>query len=435
MGGGRVHLHLGGCVEVMQSMPEQSVEAVVTDPPYDLLQASRRGSNRSNEPANPFGRHGSRGGFMGMAWDATGIAFEPATWFEVLRVLKPGGHLLAFGGTRTWHRMTCAMEDAGFEVRDCLMWLYGSGFPKSRDLGRALEARPDGSGADEAGWEGWGTGLKPAWEPIVLARRPLTERSVAANLLRFGTGAINVEGCRITFAGPADEDESKTKNRHEAFGSGARANRIYGGDPSSRRDYSAPGRWPANLLLGHAEGCGDPGGCAPGCPVVDLDQQSGIRRSRRGRPRSAGSSTLGYHMTRTGTEHNDFGGASRFFYVAKASTAERNHGLGPITGPPGDQSDSADSNESRPSDPDGAGRNTHPCVKPVALMRYLCRLITPPGGTVLDPFMGSASTGVAAVAEGLAFQGIEAQPPYFDLARARMRQALRESGMGSVRAA
>jgi site-specific DNA-methyltransferase (adenine-specific) len=415
MGGGRVHLHLGGCVEVMQSMPEQSVEAVVTDPPYDLLQASRRGSNRSNEPANPFGRHGSRGGFMGMAWDATGIAFEPATWSEVLRVLKPGGQLLAFGGTRTWHRMTCAIEDAGFEVRDCLMWLYGSGFPKSRDV------------ADEAGWEGWGTGLKPAWEPIVLARRPLAERSVASNLSRFGTGAINVEGCRITFAGPADEDESKTKNRHEAFGSGVRTNRIYAGDPSSRRDYSAPGRWPANVLLGHTEGCGDPGGCAPGCPVADLDQQSGIRRSRRGRPRSAGSSTLGYHMTKTGTEHNDVGGASRFFYVAKASTAERNHGLGPITGPPGHQSDSADSND--------LARNTHPCVKPVALMRYLCRLITPPLGTVLDPFMGSASTGVAAVAEGLALLGIEAQRPYFDLARARMRQAIRDSRMSRLRAA
>jgi site-specific DNA-methyltransferase (adenine-specific) len=415
MGGGRVHLHLGGCVEVMRSMPEQSVTAVVTDPPYDLLQASRRGSNRGNEPANPFGRHGSRGGFMGMAWDATGIAFEPATWSEVLRVLKPGGHLLAFGGTRTWHRMTCAIEDAGFEVRDCLMWLYGSGFPKSRDM------------ADETGWEGWGTGLKPAWEPIVLARKPLAERSVAANLLRFETGAINVNGCRITFAGPADEDESKTKNQHEAFGSGARANRVYGGDPNARRDYSAPGRWPANLLLGHAGGCGDLGGCSPSCPVADLDQQSGIRRSRRGRPRSAGSSTLGYHMTRTGTEHNDVGGASRFFYVAKASTAERNHGLGPITGPPGAQSDPADSNE--------LARNTHPCVKPVALMRYLCRLITPPGGTVLDPFMGSASTGVAAVAEGLAFLGIEAQPPYFDLARARMRQVIRESRMSSGRAA
>lgn len=415
MGGGSVHLHLGGCVEVMRSMPAQSVTAVVTDPPYDLLQASRRGSNRSNEPANPFGRHGSRGGFMGMAWDATGIAFKPATWSEVLRVLKPGGHLLAFGGTRTWHRMTCAIEDAGFEVRDCLMWLYGSGFPKSRDM------------ADETGWEGWGTGLKPAWEPIVLARRPLAERSVAANLLRFGTGAINVRGCRITFAGPADEDESKTKNRHEAFGSGVRTNRIYGGDPNSRRDYSAPGRWPANVLLGHPDRCSDPGGCAPGCPVADLNQQSGIRRSRRGRPRSAGSSTLGYHMTKTGTEHNDVGGASRFFYVAKASTAERNHGLGPIPGPPGDQSDSADSNE--------ITRNTHPCVKPVALMRYLCRLITPPGGTVLDPFMGSASTGVAAVAEGLGFLGIEAQPTYFDLARARMRQALRESRMASVRAA
>jgi site-specific DNA-methyltransferase (adenine-specific) len=423
MGGGRVRLHLGDCIHAMRSMPEQSVEAAVTDPPYDLLQASRRGSARSNEPANPFGRHGSRGGFMGMAWDATGIAFDPATWSEVLRVVKPGGHLIAFGGTRTWHRMTCAIEDAGFEIRDCLMWLYGSGFPKSLDVGRALAPLPRSSRADEAAWDGWGTGLKPAWEPIVLARRPLAARSVAANVRRFGTGAINVDGCRIAFGSSADEDEARTKNRHAAFRSGSRANRVYSIDRRARTDYMAPGRWPANLLLSHPGGCAGET-CAPGCPVAELDGQSGIRRSRRGRPRSSASSPLGYRMTRTGTEHDDSGGASRFFYAAKASTAERNHGLERLACLAGGSSGDVGSDRLHSADSCSEGRNTHPCVKPLALMTYLCRLVTPPGGVVLDPFMGSASTGVAAVAEGLAFVGIEGQPAYFEIARARMRKAL-----------
>ena len=435
-------LLLGDCVEVLQTLPEASVEAVVTDPPYDLLQASRRGSARSNEPDNPYGRHGSRGGFMGMAWDATGVAFRRDTWEAVLRVLRPGGHLLAFGGTRTQHRMTCAIEDAGFEIRDSISWLYGSGFPKSRDIGRTLEAAAGPKDAATV-WQGWGTALKPAHEPIIVARKPLSESSVAANVLAHRTGALNVDGCRLEFASATDEAHAKVKNRHEQFGSGQRHNRIYGRDLTPQRDYSAPGRWPTNVILSHSQGCEmvgrrqvcgtnntdaetiEPWRCVAGCPVAELDRQSGSTRSRSGRPRSSSAPGHGYGMTHTGAEYDDLGGASRFFYIAKASTRERNFGL----------DDVAESLMSSPSTSQGClspagkdpARNHHPCVKPITLMRYLCRLVTPPGGTVLDPFMGSGSTGVAAALEEFAFIGIERDETYLEIAKARILHAI--SGM------
>ena len=338
-------LILGDCLEVLQSLPDATVESVVTDPPYDLLQASRGGSSRSNEPDNPYGRHGARGGFMGMAWDATGVAFRPETWAAVLRVLRPGGHLLAFGGTRTQHRMTCAIEDAGFEIRDSINWLYGSGFPKSRDIGRDLEGT--GATAVDNTWRGWGTALKPAHEPIVVARKPLSERSVAGNVVAHRTGALNIAGCRVGFASATDEADAKLKNRHEQFGSQPRQNRIFGRDPRPQRDYTAPGRWPANVILSHSADCDTVRGarhaeigptaedsrCVAGCPVAELDRQSGRTRSQSGRPRSSSAPGSGYGMTHTGAEYDDLGGASRFFYVAKASTRERNAGLDNVVEP------------------------------------------------------------------------------------------------------
>lgn len=299
-------------------MPDNSIDSVVTDPPYEL-------------------------GFMGKSWDKSGIAFSPAVWQEVLRVLKPGGHLLAFSGSRTYHRMAVAVEDAGFEIRDQIMWIYGSGFPKSKNIalsidkgeglsnrGRAIptaslyqasdteeknkltsnkvppyEARTELSKS----WVGWGTALKPAHEPIVVARKPLIG-TVAENILAYGTGGLNIDGTRV--------------------GNGT--------------DRASGGRWPANVIHD------------------GLDQEW-----------------------------------SRFFYCAKASKKDRNEGL---------------------------DRNHHPTVKPTELMRYLCRLVTPPNGTVLDPFMGSGSTGKACVLEGFDFIGIDKTPEYVEIAQQRINAVL-----------
>ena len=449
-------MFVGDCVEVLRRLPAESVDAVVTDPPYDLLQASRRGSTRRSKPGNPDCRPGTRGGFMGMAWDATGVAFRVETWEAVHRILRPGGYLLAFGGTRTSHRMTCAIEDAGFEIRDSIMWLYGSGFPKNLDVGRAIaratgghvsraaqgrasgpaSAPPttDGGRTSAEPWQGWGTALKPAHEPIVVARKPLSEPSVAANVLRHSTGALNIDGCRIGFAAAADEAETKTKNRHGEFGSGPPNNRIYGRYAGPRTDYDPPGRWPANVVLSHDITCRrieTPSGdgqsgreaweCSPACPIGELDRQSGPGRSRAGRPRSSIAPGPGYGMTHTGAEYDDFGGASRFFYAAKASTRERNLGLDgfperPVVWSAGTTNHGGPQSETS----NRAAKNHHPCVKPISLMRYLCRLVARPGGTILDPFMGSGSTGVAAVLEGLAFLGIELSGTYAEIAQARI---------------
>jgi len=297
-------------------------------------------------------------------------------------VLKPGGHLVSFGGTRTYHRLVCGVEDAGFEVRDQIAWMFGSGFPKSRDAG-----------------DGWGTALKPGYEPVVLARKPLAG-TVAANVLDHGTGALNIDGCRIDFRDGADEAETKGKNRHADFDSGPRENDVYGEDKRARAEqgnYDAPGRWPANVALDEDA-------------AAMLDEQTGAlapgahpaRRSGRGDEKVYGS---GWSSGTAGDRHEtESGGASRFFYVAKVDTAERHAGL------------------AVPSlfAQDGPERNDHPTVKPIALMRWLIRLVTPPGGVVLDPFLGSGTTGIAAALEGFPFVGIERDPDYMQIARARI---------------
>ena len=354
-------LHGGDCRAVLPTFAEASLDACVTDPPYDLLQRSRGGSGRSNEPDNPYGRHGSHGGgFMGLAWDATGVAFEAATWREVLRVLKPGAHLLAFGGTRTFHRMTVAIEDAGFDIRDCLSWMYGTGFPKSLNVGC-----------------GRGTALKPAWEPIILARKPLAG-TVAANVAEHGTGALNIDACRIPLGGESAPTGSGNGSARSKF------SQVATSEGNGGNTTPDTGRWPANAVIDEEV-------------AVMLDAQSGMSESQaasgvRRHGRSGGiMGNVGGLRDGRPEGHSDFGGASRFFYCAKVSPEER-------------------------------GDSDHPTMKPVALMRWLCRLVTPPGGTVLDPFTGSGTTGVAALSEGFRFVGIEREDHYReDIARPRLK--------------
>ena len=396
---GDVIVYAGDCIEVMRELPEASVDAVVTDPPYEL-------------------------GFMGKAWDGTGIAYQVDTWAAALRVLKPGGHLLAFSGTRTYHRMTCAIEDAGFEIRDCIAWMYGSGFPKSLDVSKAIDKAAGVVGsygapksAAHAGWidrgrmrgdeghdgyqrpwmteseavdrnarqyepatpeaekwHGWGTALKPAYEPVVVARKPLTG-TVAENVLTHGTGVLNIDACRIAAADP--------------FGGGAKATSGFVNGYERGEGWQAGsdlGRWPANVALDETA-------------ATILDQQSGECKSPATYRRSAHAEGTWLHAKPEGSEQigfGDTGGASRFFYTAKASRQDRNVG--------------------------GLADNTHPTVKPTDLMRWLIRLVTPPGGIILDPFGGSGSTGLAARAENVRCILIEREDEYLQIISDRLAQ-------------
>lgn len=361
-------LHHGDCLAVMDMMASASVDAIVTDPPYHLTSVVKRFGKPESAPAK-FGSDGifarASRGFMGKEWDGGDVAFRPETWAEALRVLKPGGHVLAFGGTRTYHRLAAAIEDAGFEIRDMISWLYGTGFPKSHN-------QPGG----------WGTALKPACEPIVLARKPLTG-TVAANVLTHGTGALNVDGCRV-----GDEV------RHAAFTSLApcSGNKLGHADTAEARrgTQGAPkeyvGRWPANVVH---DGSDEVLAAFPDAPgqqgvVTGLESSSPFANVYGDIPKRAGRAE----------PRRDSGLAARFFYSAKASRADRADGLD--------------------------GRNPHPTVKPTALMQWLVRLVTPPGGVVLDPFAGSGSTGRAALLEGFRFVGIEKDPEYIDIARRRI---------------
>lgn len=454
-------LHHGDCLAVLAEMPDSSVDSIVTDPPYEL-------------------------GFMGKSWDASGIAYNVDMWREALRVLKPGGHLLAFSGSRTYHRMTCAIEDAGFEIRDQIMWVYGSGFPKSLDVSKAIDkARDDSAEGKAVGawlkaqreargfkqkdvaalwpsvtggltgcvanwetlgkvpkwdqwqtlksfigfgdemdaevwrlngrkgqpgdawseravvgvqknamagwnmdgttkfadrditvpatdaarqWDGWGTALKPAHEPICVARKPLVG-TVAANVLVHGTGALNIDGCRVE--GPGGVKWEKPRGGIWKTDSEATAKLV----------QNEQGRWPANLIH---DGSDEVVTLFP-----DAKGQQGAAARKQGNV--YGAVNAGQISVEP---RNDTGSAARFFYCAKASKSDR-----------------------------GADNN-HPTVKPNDLMAYLCRLVTPRGGVVLDPFMGSGSTGKAAMHEGLRFVGIDMTADYVEIARARIEHAL-----------
>ena len=489
----------GDCRKLLAQLPDASVDAVVTDPPYEL-------------------------GFMGKAWDASGVAYDLATWSAVLRVLKPGGHLLAFGGTRTYHRLACAVEDAGFEIRDSIHWLYGSGFPKSLDVSKAIDKQrhdraevyevtawvrqardaagitnrdidaafgfsgmaghwtsgasqpavptleqvpvlldlfgmsldevpedvrrvlwdlngrkgqpgenwarrevvgptrrgaqsvatnaygawgdgitPTAAATPEAEqWQGWGTALKPAHEPIVVARKPLVG-TVAANVLAHGTGALNIDGCRVA---AGDNPLRWSVPRDMGYGGGTAT-------ATATATTDDRGRWPANVVL-------------DGEVATELDRQSG---------------------------HDDSGGASRFFfradltdddltsfrYVAKPDRAERDAGLGdlePVHRANGnkwtDQDYRVARGERPPSAESGPRQNFHPTVKPLDLMRWLVRLVTPPGGVVLDPFAGSGTTLAAALLEGVDCIGIELTDDYVPIIEGRCQWAERQARFGPV---
>jgi site-specific DNA-methyltransferase (adenine-specific) len=364
-----INLLHGDCRERLKELADNSIDSIVTDPPYEL-------------------------GFMGKSWDSTGVAYDVTVWQECLRVLKPGGHLLAFGGSRTYHRLAVAIEDAGFQIRDQIMWVYGSGFPKSLNIGKQ-------DGCDE--WEGWGTALKPAHEPIVMARKPL-DGTVANNVLTHGVGGLNIDGCRV---GRADGDDSGAGNRTATFGT---QDTSSGGDGSGGWSQNEQGRFPANFIHDGSD------------EVLELfpDTKGGTWNTTKGaRHFNNDGEPTGYATSKS---DSSVGSAARFFYCAKANKKDRNEGLDGFE-------------EKRPDERSVTGMGTfeekgvakqanhHPTVKPTDLMRYLCRLVTPPNGTVLDPFTGSGSTGKAAVLEGFNFIGVEQSEEYLAIAKARIQAA------------
>ena len=363
----------GDCIEQMQKLKDEGkqIDSVVTDPPYHLTSIVERYGKEGSAPAKDYGQSGAFArtskGFMGKEWDGGDIAFRSDTWKLAYDLLKPGGYLLAFSASRNYHRMAVAIEDAGFEIRDQIMWIYGSGFPKSLNIGKAIDKRQgnerevvgtrvsafgdaDGSETDDgrnlwgkestkeveltkgnSEYEGWGTALKPAHEPIVMARKPLEGTNID-NVLKYGTGGINIDGCRI-------ESDSDAKSRVRKAGSEFGQNSGWNDHKNVDTIYDpSKGRYPANLM------------------------HDGLQEDW-----------------------------ARYFYCPKTSSAER------------------------------GSNNTHPTVKPQELMKYLCRLVTPKGGVVLDPFMGSGSTGMAAKDEGFDFIGIEKEKEYFEISEARIK--------------
>jgi DNA modification methylase len=501
-------LYLGDCSAVLTDLDDGSIDAIVTDPPYGLEFMGKQwdsfktgdGFRRSRNAADaerdsPFGRASRTSpeyiaGKNYQEWCEQWAA-------ECLRVLKPGGHLLAFGGTRTYHRLGCAIEDAGFEIRDSIHWVYGSGFPKSLNVSKAIDKaagaerevigpspihsrgantafpkRPGEGTAEESGrkvpqsrpmlttsatddaarWEGWGTALKPAHEPIVVARKPLAG-TVAQNVLEHGTGALNVDGCRVatSAADAAAMERANTPGSGRMKAGGSPIGTFERSNPTGAMDTTA-GRWPPNVVLTHLPECQPagtrtvrstghhpaargPGGvsttghsgqddlterksgaeivelwdCAEGCPVAELDRQSGVLHTQDPRTRyrpqdpawSPSGTPRGTHKTRsqtTGGQEENGSGASRFFpvfrYQAKAPKKER---------------------------PAVDGVKNHPTVKPLALMRWLVRLVTPPGGVVLDPFCGTGTTLEAARLEGFRSIGIDSDPDSIALSRERLK--------------
>ena len=419
-----VTVHHGDSRKVLKSIADASLDSCVTDPPYALVSISKRFGAEGATPAKA-GKSGAyaraSAGFMGKKWDTGDTAFDPAFWAEVLRVLKPGAHVVAFGGTRTYHRLACAIEDAGFEVRDQIGWAYGSGFPKSHNVARnidkaagieptvvgydASKARPNkrgfakvaGESLEEEGnaghkdngatltratspeaqaWEGWGTALKPAWEPIVLARKPLLG-TIAANVLVHGTGALNVDACRVAY--DMSDTNPATNPLHRKVAGYANGNASDSGsssyalkDGSGERSPNDLGRWPANIVH---DGSGEVVETFPRAP--GQQRAVGPEHGEKVSVRVFGDYGARDHFQPRG----DAGSAARFFYSAKADAEDR------------------------------CG-SKHPTVKPTDLMAWLCRLVTPIGGTVLDPFAGSGSTGMACLREGFSAVLIEREAEY-----------------------
>ena len=422
-----MRIELGNNIEVLKTMPDNSVDSIVTDPPYGLS-------------------------FMNKKWDYDVPSTE--LWKECLRVLKPGGHLLSFSGSRTYHRMVVRIEDAGFEIRDQIMWVYGSGFPKSHNIGKAVDKLNGveieqgdkfnivgGTNASNGGskfrsdhpdyvkyqaqneWEGWGTALKPAHEPIVMARKPLSEKSVAENVLRWGTGGINIDDSRIDNSDmkiPHNANELQTdKPKHHA---GAMTGTI-----GRMKVHNSEGRFPANIIFDEEAG-------------QVLDQQSGISKGTKTIVKGKKEQTIygngnGFPPLESIRGFNDKGGASRFFYCPKASKKDRDEGLDGFENKTGSEitgrkegsaglvmEDDKQNPFAGKSSP--INKNHHPTVKPTALMLYLIKLVTPVNGTVLDCFLGSGSTGKAAIRGGFDFIGIEREEEYIKIAEARIKNEM-----------
>jgi DNA modification methylase len=490
------------CLVALKTIPDNSVDSIVTDAPYHLTSIVKRFGKEGSAPATDGVFARSTKGFMGKEWDGGDIAFRTDVWAECLRVLKPGGHLLSFGGSRTYHRMAVAIEDAGFEIRDQIMWIYAQGFPKSHNIGKAIDKRGGesigwfgewlkkwrsdneipqstiaelfpsktgnltgcvsnwelgnnlptneqfnlicetynlpfksleeaerefigtktsgigkaftkdgwGSGNDEveitkgySDWEGWGTALKPAHEPICMARKPLSEKSVVENVLKWGTGGINIDGCRI------GTDDTRSKASLTALGQNS------GWNAHNNKEVIAGsecGRFPANIMFDEEAG-------------KLLDEQSGISKSQKRKPEYNKLTEYTNTYTPKASDYRDDntyadkGGASRFFYSPKVSKKERNAGLEDI-----EEFKVNDGRKAKADTPHQRGetlrKNTHPTVKPIKLCEYLITLITPKGGVVLDPFMGSGSTGIGAKNLGMSFIGIEREEEYFNISKQRI---------------
>ena len=486
-----MRLHNGDCLDILKMMIEDEVfvDSIVTDPPYHLNSIVERFGKDNSAPAQ-YGTDGAfkraSTGFMGKEWDGGDIAFRQETWELCLKVLKPGGHLLAFSASRNYHRMAVAIEDAGFEIRDQVMWLYGSGFPKSMNIGKTLDKKLGnereslGTKIKKAGdmrsgnydkggdyddieleitkgnseWEGWGTALKPAHEPLVLARKPLSEKSVVDNVLKHRTGGINIDECRVEGndakypdTNPDFRDQGRqskenmgidklsfgqTENvkRKKVVRKSRDENGVWTNDNSGMKaegseyaDADPRGRFPSNVMHDGSDVVKD---------IFPNTKSSNVSRERKAGTEFGQSSGWNKHNNVDSglmPAYGDDGSASRYFYCAKTSKAERNQGLDnlptkkassmPGRRNPNDMKDSKIDN-------DVTGRfvtqkkNIHPTVKPIKLMKYLCRLITPKGGTILDPFMGSGSTGMAAKEENFDFIGIEKEEEYFNIATARI---------------
>lgn len=488
-------------INALKTYPDNYFDSVVTDPPYGL--GKEPDAVEVMTVWATTGYHEIKGtGFMGKEWDA--FVPQPLFWKEVFRVLKPGGHCLAFYGTRTYDWGVMAMRFAGFEVRDCIQWLYGSGFPKSHNISKALDGTlgKQGKGFISAGndgrkaefnqdlskrsdygyvyepatknaklWDGWGSALKPANEPIVLARKPLEKGlSIAENVLKWGVGGINIDGCRvegkkewgsghINFAQKHSERDEEAKrlsyDRKEKENQGRfpaniilthhpececkglkKVKAIKGGSgeatmKSGMGKNGIYGKYSHNKLGENVGGLGDENGqetvedwnCHPDCPIKLLDEQSGEGKSvksKRGNGIGIGfNGSNNEHNTERG--HSDKGGASRFFYVAKASKSERNNGLEGFEEKESKKFDGGKFYLGSNVATNRVSSNFHPTVKPIKLMQYLVRLITPPNGIVLDPFCGSGTTGIACKLEGFEFVGIEQDAEYCKIAEARIK--------------
>ncbi len=476
----------GDCIEQMKLMKENSVDAIITDPPYGIgfmgkewdnfkPETIKEGMEKDKRPKTQIAstRISNIAGTYDLSLSGNQKFQE---WFkqvsiQCLRVLKPGGFLLVFGGTRTYHRLVCGIEDAGFEIRDTIMWLYGSGFPKSLNIGKQIDKlqgnereeigegkgksyihqneinveqgfRPKNYYKDNDGkfeitkgnseWEGWGTALKPACEPIVVARKPLSEKNVALNVLKWGTGGINIDDCRIETNPEVDDMKREVYRGERDKESDWAKNSGFKNETNKYTGVPVEGRFPANIILDEEAG-------------KMLDEQSGELKSgdMQGKKGGFGNSQLVYGENSEKPEaisFGDKGGASRFFYCAKASKSERNLGCEEMEQKDSRKEDGSSksleifSNQYTKSSGNPTGRgitskraNNHPTVKPIKLMEYLVKLVSREGATVLDPFLGSGTTLIACVKLGRKGIGIEKEEEYCEIAKKRLKPYLEQT--------